>query len=194
MVVSLADYQWSSYPAYIGKVKPPKWLERDLVYGYLTSKRGKAKRYREFVEETGLDSETESFYSKQRVLPILGDEHFIEEVGRKTVKKPCETAYIERQQLKVTMDQIIDRVAQVMGVTSEEIVTSRKGRGMKNLPRMVAMYLCQEVDYRLAEIAVRFGLAHYGGVSSAIYRVKQELENDRRLRNSVKRIINGLDP
>ena len=195
MVDNLTGYQWSSYPAYIEKIKPQKWLERDHVYGYLTSKRVKAKCYQEFVEEKDLDIDVESFYSRKRMLPILGDEHFIEEISRKAAKDNSEATYKEQKPLKVTMDQIIGLVGQVFGVATEEIVTSRKGSGLKNQPRRVAMYLAQEIgDYRLNDIAERFGLAHYGGVANAIYRVKQELDNDRKLMKSVKSIIKRLDP
>ena len=195
IVDNLVGYQWSSYPAYIGKAKPIKWLERDHVYGYLSAKRGKAKSYQAFVEEKDLDIDVESFYSRKRGLPILGDEHFIEEINRKAVKENSEATYTEQKQIKITMDQINDLVGQVFGVTVEEIVTSRKGRGLKNQPRRVAMYLAQEIgDYRLNDIAKRFGLAHYGGVSNAIYRVKQELIDDRKLMKTVKSIIKRLDP
>ena len=29
MVDALAEYRWSSYPAYVGDVKPPPWLKRE---------------------------------------------------------------------------------------------------------------------------------------------------------------------
>ena len=93
------------------------------------------------------------------------------------------------------MDQIIDLVGQVFGVATEKIVTSRKGCGLKNQPGRVAMYLAQEIgDYRLNDIAERFELAHYGGVANAIYRVKQELIDDKRLKKAAKSIIKRLDP
>ena len=44
------------------------------------------------------------------------------------------------------------------------------------------------------EIGEFFGLKGYGGVSSAIYMVKQALEQDAKLREITNNIINRLDP
>jgi chromosomal replication initiation ATPase DnaA len=57
------------------------------------------------------------------------------------------------------------------------------------------MYLAQQIGgYRLTEIAEAFGLKHYGGVSNAIYMIKQEMEQDAKLNRSVNSIINRFDP
>ena len=57
------------------------------------------------------------------------------------------------------------------------------------------MYLAQRKgDHRLTEIAEAFGLKHYGGVSNAIYDVRQAIINDRRLRKEINAIINRFDP
>jgi hypothetical protein len=51
MIEKLEDYQWSSYLDYIGKTKPPAWLERNFILGYFSKKPAIAQRnYREFVE------------------------------------------------------------------------------------------------------------------------------------------------
>jgi chromosomal replication initiation ATPase DnaA len=57
------------------------------------------------------------------------------------------------------------------------------------------MYLAQHKgDHRLTEIAEAFGLKHYGGVSNAIYDVRQAIINDRSLRKEINTIINRFDP
>jgi len=53
------------------------------------------------------------------------------------------------------------------------------------------MYLAQRVGgYRLGEIAEAFGLAYYGGVSNAVFMVKQEMDQDVKLRRNINTIIN----
>jgi len=54
MVEKLDSYPWSSYPVYIGKRKPLKWLEIDWLLS-LFDKRPKeaSKKYRSYVEGVG---------------------------------------------------------------------------------------------------------------------------------------------
>jgi REP element-mobilizing transposase RayT len=60
----LEDYQWSSYPAYIGKTAPPDWLIQEVIYGELGATRYKAA-YRNYVDQA-TDEETTRFYQKKR--------------------------------------------------------------------------------------------------------------------------------
>ena len=81
------------------------------------------------------------------------------------------------------------------GVLITDIYKVKKGRGQSSQPRKIAMYLAQHLGgHRLTDIARAFGLSHYGGVSYAIYRLKTEMEEDKRLSRTINLIINGLDP
>ena len=76
-------------------------------------------------------------------------------------------------------------------VAVRDLFVRRKGRGAKNQPRQVAMYLAQKVgDYRLTERAEAFDLSHYGGVSNAIHQVSVAMADDKRLRRTINGIIN----
>ena len=56
------------------------------------------------------------------------------------------------------------------------------------------MYIAQKYgDYRLNEIEEVFGLAHYGGVSSAIYSLSEMLQVNGVLFKKVNGVINRLD-
>lgn len=48
LVEDLADYPWSSYPSYIGKVPAPDWLVREYSY-LLLGHTDKFKGYEQFV-------------------------------------------------------------------------------------------------------------------------------------------------
>ena len=61
MVDNLGQYEWSSYSAYIDKVKPPMWLVRDEVYGQLTGTEHKAEDYRCFMVNEELDKKLIKF-------------------------------------------------------------------------------------------------------------------------------------
>ena len=195
MVGRLEDYAWSSYPDYIGQRKPEKWLYRSEVYGQLSTKRPMGKKYQAYVNEAGIDETIENFYSRERLSPILGGEDFIEEIQDKIGEIVEETSHQDRQRLKPTVLKIVTAISDYYGVLESEIYAVRKGRGVQNRPRQLAMYLAQHVGaHRLADIAKAFGLKHYGGASNAIYTFKQALQKDARLRREVNAIINRFDP
>ena len=195
MVERLEDYAWSSYPSYIGQRKPEKWLCCKEVYSQLGAKRQVEKKYQAYVNEPGIDETLEDFYNRERLGPVLGDEDFIEEIQDKIGEIVGEASHQDLQRLKPTVDKIVTVISDYYGVLESEIYLVRKGRGARNQPRQLSMYLAQHVGaHRLTDIAKVFGLKHYGGVSNAIYTFKQALQKNVKLRRDVNTIINRLDP
>jgi putative transposase len=191
MVKDLSGYPWSSYPAYIGKRKHDKWLTMDEVYGQITLGRTKAKRYRTFVEDVELNDEVASFYSKQRISPVLGSAAFIELVAKLGKVQNSEAPRVNRLREGPSLEQIVGQVAEAYNCEKQDILDMKRGRGLKNYPRKVAMYLSQLLgDYKLVEIANHFGMKHYGGVASAIHMVKAELANDKKAQRTINRDCN----
>jgi chromosomal replication initiation ATPase DnaA len=72
-------------------------------------------------------------------------------------------------------------VAKEFNVKQEEaILKANRGRGQTNIPRLVAMYLCQNIGrYRLTVIADLFGLARYATVSTNISKLKILMEENK---------------
>jgi len=192
LVDNLDEYSWSSYPDYVGKRKSKQWLLRDEVYGQLKGSRLKAKRYREYVEEWDVSDDVSSFYAKERLAPVLGNQSFIEQaLSLHRGNSPPEVSHKDKIRRAPGFQEIVDVVSNVYGVKGVELLAVKKGRGVKNFPRKVAMYVCQlKGHYRLNEIAEYFGLRHYGGVSSAISAVKIS----RKVRKEINHIINRFDP
>jgi len=82
------------------------------------------------------------------------------------------------------MDKIISKVAGLFNVSTESI--KRGTRGKKNIPRWVAMYLCQEKsDHRLIDIAHKFGLRRTGSISGNMSKAKEIIDSDIELKNKV---------
>jgi len=73
-------YSWSSYRAYIGKIRCPSWLTTQFTLSMIGI-RNQVSRYKRFVE-AGLDEETEQFYGKKKQAPIIGTESFIERISQ----------------------------------------------------------------------------------------------------------------
>ena len=193
MVNELEHYPWSSYSAYIGRSPSPSWLFRSEVYGQVSEAVNKAERYRLFMKDIALDEALINFYDKERLAPILGDELFINTLD--LVDKLTETSRKERVIKRSSLTRIVAETGKAFGISVEEILIHQKGRGHKNMPRKIAMYLGQKIgDYRLNEMASFFGLRHYGGVSSAVYAVVEALKLDEVLSKKINDIINRLDP
>jgi putative transposase len=193
LVETLEQYRWSSYLSYIGKGTSPRWLYQSEVYGQVSSSSHDVEAYRLFMNNQEICKPLLEFYSKQRLVPVLGDEIFISKL--KLTKLPEETPRQDRVTQNLTITRILVEVADVFDVQVDTLLELKKGRGRQNIPRKVAMYVAQKHgDYRLKEIAEVFGLAHYGGVSSAIYSLAETLKMDRALLENVNDIINRFDP
>lgn len=183
LVDNLADWPWSSYPAYLGRAPAPTWLETGTVLGALGS--ADAAGYRGFVE-SGVEEEVERFYANQRATPILGDEAFKERALAGTIPS-SEHPRPSRPALH-TADEVIAAVAAEWGVEAVAL----GGRGYGATPdlreaRRVAMYLCrEETDLTLAAIGEHFGGIHYSAVSQHVRRLREAMEKDSRLQRAVE--------
>ncbi len=195
IVDELESYPWSSYPAYVGGRRPESWLCLREVYGLLNSKRSVKKKYQEFVLDNSVHEMLESFYKKKRSPPVLGNDDFKSNLEAMGVRLDIETSKKEKNYFRPSVHSIVSAVSAEFSVSLSAIYEQKRGRGIKNTPRKIAMYLLQRVgDYRLTEIAEIFGLNHYGGISNAIYTVRQEIEHDSNLKDSINSVINRFDP
>ena len=191
IVDCLAEYEWSSYSAYIDRVKAPTWLVRDEIYGQLTGSEQKAEHYRSFIANEDLDKTLIKFYSQTSAAPILGDEAFVSTL---TLAKPSmEVSRKVRVMKRLSIFEIISEVASMFSEEKTALITIKKGRGKSNVPRKMAMYIASKYgDYRLQEIADVFGLRHYGGVSSTVHLFMKELQHDPDLREKVSCVLKKL--
>ena len=178
LVADLADWPWSSYPAYLGRASAPAWLETGTVLGALNAT--DPAGYRGFVE-SGVEEAIERFYANQRATPILGDETFRERALAGT-SPSSENPKPSRPALH-TAEAVIAAVAAEWGV--EPVALGGRGYGVSPAireARRLAMWLCrEETDLTLAAIGEHFGGIHYSAVSQHIRRLRESLEGGGRL-------------
>ena len=95
MVDQIECFAWSSYPATMGLVGCPAWLETDWVLGQFAKMRATARcLYAKFVEEgEGLPSP----WTKVRGQALLGTEAFVEKM-RPFLEGACDLKEIPRTQ------------------------------------------------------------------------------------------------
>ncbi|HEC11966.1 MAG TPA: hypothetical protein ENI80_01745 [Acidiferrobacteraceae bacterium] len=192
LVSKLEDYPWSSFAAYINKDKGLVGLNRDTVYGEL----GSVQRYRAYKTyvEQGNDRETERFYRLKNTPSIWGDKSFKDYAYSQAQSLDAE---IDQKGLKhpVPLLRIIQAVAAYYDLSINNLLVAKRGQGKKNVPRWVAMKLCQGVGgAKLLEIATVFHVRHYSTVSQTIGRLNQLLLNDKQAVKDFNMLSQDLTP
>jgi len=93
LVSDPAEWPWSSYPAFIGKVPTPDFLVTDWILAQFHEDKTQARmRYRNFV----LNGMGEKFpWREVKAEKILGDEEFVEQI-RKGISKESDYTLIRR--------------------------------------------------------------------------------------------------
>lgn len=187
-------YKYSSYTYFTRKAKPPEWFNRDDTLRQLKS--AAAKRplaYKKYVGE-GVDEEMAHFYGKKNLSSIMGDEKFRKSAQRK--RSATAARGVSRganAKWRPSCRQIIKEVARQFKVSESSIYNAARGPGSKNVPRWVAMYLCQELSaVTLQSIAKLFKLKRYGTVSTTVGKLKKEFEEDPKLLATTERLAKKL--
>ena len=179
----LNNYPWSSYTNFTRKAKPPIWFNRDETLKQLRAAPVKrAAAYKKVVAQ-GVSEELAHFYGKKNLSSVLGDDKFRKAAQK---KKSATTARgVSRganAKWRPSCKQIISAVAKEFRVSETSIYKAARGPGSKNVPRWVAMYLCQELSaVTLQSVAKLFTLKRYGTVSTTVGKLKKEFAADKKL-------------
>ncbi len=190
----LNNYPWSSYAYFTKKANPPAWFNRDETLKQLPS--SAAKRliaYKKLVAQ-GVSEELAHFYGKKNLSSVLGDDAFRKSAQKK--KSATAARGVSRganAKWRPSCKQIITAVAKEFRVSEASIYKAARGPGSKNVPRWVAMYLCQELSaVTLQSIAKLFKLKRYGTVSTTVGKLKKEFAADKKLLASTEKLAKRL--
>jgi putative transposase len=190
----LDSHAWSSYPAYVNKAKAPVWLVRDEALGQLDGPAAKRfQRYAEYVGQ-GVDEEMAHFYGKKNLSSVMGDDKFRKFAATKrSATKVRGVSRGSNAKWRPACKDIVTAVAAQFKVSEDSIYQAARGPGSKNVPRWVAMYLCQELSAStLQAIAKLFKLKRYGTVSTTVGKLKKELVSDPKLAANVQKLAKSL--
>ena len=191
LVEDLSKYEWSSYPAYIGKADAPDWLNREMTYGVLGNN-NHFLGYKRFVAK-GVDDETTAFYGKGNHPAVFGDEHFREWVYDKKLADKEPKLKLGVLSADIEIKQVVRAVADFYDVEVEALLKVVKGPQNENLPRKVAMHLCQELTgVRLGDIALVFGLLNIGSVSFITHQIRQKCAESHKLGSEIEAIRKSI--
>ncbi|MEW6054332.1 MAG: transposase [Nitrospirota bacterium] len=174
-------YTWSSYGYYIGKQKPPEWLNTDWFFvEYGKDRKAAWKQYRGFVEAGG---EQPSGYPKEDITgqAILGSKGFIKKVikGIQNNNKRSEEITAKRRYKTGTdLEEIRDAICGYYKVRELANISIPEERHAK----LMFIYLSKkEASAFNREIAEMLGGMSPSGVTHQYKRTVKRLEEDRRL-------------
>lgn len=180
----------SSLAHYLGRQKPVFPVVVDQVLG---SGERMRKLVREHMQLEAPDAILHFFARKSRPA-VLGDDAF-----RKTLRQ--QSQQLQQQgparrlvgRKRPAVRRIVTNVAQAFTVSESSIVQAARGPDSKNIPRWVAMHLCQEVGgVTLQVIADHFGLQRYGTVSTTIGKLRAELPANPGLQRQLDKLMQQL--
>lgn len=184
-------WPWSSVHDYLAG-NPDSWLKPDAVLAGFGNAAVAREAYANYLQ--GTDRELSRFYGKKNLQSVLGDERFrarAKALAAVTVERGVSKGALARK--RPSPGRIISSVADTFNVSGNSILNAARGPGSKNVPRWVAMYLCQEAGgITLQQIAEQFGLQRYGTVSTTIGKLKGEFQEDPPLVHRVERIRQQL--
>ena len=110
----------------------------------------------------------------------MGCEDFIENIKDYIAKSDSERKLVSK---KHSADDVIAYLAQYFNVEVNEIITVKKGRKEKNLPRWFAIKLCQDLTgLNLQALADVFNVEHYSAISKAVGRLNTLIVEDRKVK------------
>ena len=190
----LDSHPWSSYQAYINKAKAPAWLVRDEALAQLEGPAAKRyQRYAEYVAQ-GVDEELAHFYGKKNLSSVMGDDKFRKfAASKRSATSARGVSRGSNAKWRPACKDIVTAVAAQFKVSEESIYQAARGPGSKNVPRWVAMYLCQELSAStLQSIAKLFKLKRYGTVSTTVGKLKKELATDAKLAANIQKLSKTL--
>jgi hypothetical protein len=188
LVENLEQYRWSSYPSYRNQAETPEWLYKDAVVGELEAKQPTAS-YRRYVE-AGNDEDTQKFYARNRWPAVRGSDRFTQKAHRFS---NAAKAGVSRERREVDVCVILRSVAKQFNCSQQELLVAKRGQGVDNVARSIAMKMCQEQGgMQLAEIGLVFSIASVSGVTKAISRLNQKLALDKALSGRYSKLCQDL--
>ena len=191
MVERLADYRWSSYPAYLERRRRPAWLHCASV---LDAVGGGAGAYRRFVEGAVADDEVAGFFVKLRQSPVLGSDAFRAKAERHVAGNTRDMPQASKVRGVVPLHRVIAVVSAVFGVNAKPLQSGARPAGQMTVARDVALWRAQiESQMSLSALAEAFKLGHYTSVATAIGRARQRAEEDRATRDLVEQVCAQLN-
>jgi REP element-mobilizing transposase RayT len=172
----LRGYVWSSYGGYAGMGEQLAFVQEEMVLGEMGGlRRGRALRYRRFVEE-GLLREMASPLEAVQWQAVLGSENFARRIQDRMSdlrEGRQEVTALRRGTPVLNPERVLQRVAKHYGLAVERLRGKKGGHGLE--ARNVALWLIWEkCGLSQRELGELFGGMNYAAVAQRLRRLKPE--------------------
>ena len=188
---NIDNYKWSSHAGYISNAKKWDWLHKDYILSILTSDpASQVSAYKHFVR---MDDSKEllGVLESPKWPPLLGGKQFLDWVKQTFFENKREKEIPDSIHLAPDLTLIKAMVCNYYDI--HESILHKTRRGVTNEPRDVAIYLTRMLRGEgLRSIGKKFGLNNYSSVSTAVDRVKSQMDKDRKFRSHVETIIGKI--
>ena len=187
IVRRLADYPWSSYPAYAYGKKAPVWLLTKPILSFFDTK-DKHMAYRKMVQ--GYSGEEDRIWEDFRHGLFLGSERFIDRIKAKYLSEDPDIEIPQKRQVQKDTNpaNILKKGAKVLKYDTDTFSQSSRISETDRLNRDLLIYLLWSTGwYTNKEIGQLFGLG-YSSISRRVTIMKQEISKDDKLKKKIKMI------
>lgn len=201
LVSKAEDYKWSSCAAYLGQASKEEWLQTEDILSHFGDEL-QSQKYHLFLEGADDDDdELDAFFSKIKILPVLGAKDFVKTIKKKYLPDRVlspeipEQKKLYRTKSKLPMLQtVMNVVAQYYEISIDELKYTAKGK--VNEPRAVAIYLAMQMTgKRLCDVAGVFTIT-YSAVSRIANKIADKMEKNINFEaeiNEIKKICLSFD-
>jgi putative transposase len=188
LVKNIEDYEWSSYPDYIGIREPVvRRLDTSFVLEKFGANIAKArKEYRRYILE---HSNMKNPLEDARNGIALGSEEFLEGIKSK-IRLGGEKREIAASRIRdrLSAEKVIEIMGTVFQIERKEILRKRRGNSFRQLTLFLLKHY---TDLTIREIGKIFGI-DYTAVSMAVKRFEERLCKDPEIQAMQLKIIDAL--
>jgi putative transposase len=187
VVERLADYQWSSYPLYACKKKPPGWLKTGTILNQLSGV-DRQKAYRNKVGQ--YSEENSSIWEDVKYGLIFGGQEFIKSLKARYLDKETKQELPQHNLLfrDFNPDLMLKQAAKILKFDIEAARIARRIGPGEIENRDLLLYLLWKTS-RLSngEIGVLFGMT-YSAVSRCVKLFNARISVDQKLKSKYQLI------
>ena len=176
----------------MGLNEPFEWLDMTFTRQLLGKTIDPIASYREFIMQ-GNDKETVKFHKSGRIGSVFGSDLFKSWVFDDLMPQLKDVKRTRAITPNLSIERVILAVAGFYQVAAQSILISAHGKVKENLPRKVAMVLCQELTgCNQAQIAEIFHLGNYCSIGRATHEVRVRKLHDQQIASQIQEIIKRL--
>ena len=192
IVQRLADYSWSSYPAYAYNKKHPEWLKTDIILKQSNAK-DKRRAYRQKVQR--YSDENNRVWEDVYHGLIYGSQNFVDQIKSNYLSgQSCDELPQLRKILKhAEPGMILRRAAEILDCNVESFRQSRRISVADKDNRDLLIFCLWETGiYTNREIGNLFGLT-YSSISRRARITKKRLKKKRKLNKKYRQLKSVIE-